>query len=260
MKKIIVMLFSAVALCSCNDRVKPSGNLINMERPTGEFTALDVRSGIKASVIMSEEPHLKITADDNIMPYIETYKKGGTLIVKVRKNTSIKGDATMNVEIQAVHLTGISASGGSRITFPEGINRAELNVSLSGGSRWNGVIEAGSMEVSLSGGSKWDGHIKAGVMEAELSGGSVMKAEGSAAEFTLECSGGSDFNWDGYGFSADAVNADLSGGSRAKATVGKSLEVDASGGSRFYYKGDPSDTEINYSGGSTVKQEEEKTE
>ncbi len=236
MKKILILFCSVAAFASCNDRIKPSGNVISMDRPTGEFSALEIHSGIKATVTMADEPGLTITADDNIIPYIETYTSGETLIVKVRRNTSIKGNATLKAEVRAVTLTGVSGSGGSSLTFPEGIDRDDLKIVLSGGSQWKGDITAGNLE-------------------AVLSGGSGMRTSGSAAGFDLDCSGGSEFNWGGdYGFSADDVEADLSGGSNAKMTVGTSFDVNASGGSRFYYKGDPKEKNANASGGSVIEQ------
>ena len=234
MKKII-LFFSVVALVSCNDRVKPSGNEISMERPVGEFSALEVHSAIRATVTTGDTPHLVVTADDNILPYIETYTRGGTLIVKIRKNTSIKGEATLKVDIQTTGLNDVAGHGASSLLFPDGLIADDLKVELHGASRWEGGITTKTLNASLS-------------------GASVITADGGASVgLVLSCAGASCFNRDGYGFSADVVNANLAGASEAKVTVGSTLNVNASGASRLSYKGDPQVTK-NTSGGSVVEQ------
>ncbi len=235
MKKLIILFFSAALFASCNDSIRPSGNVISMERETGEFTALEVHSGITAVVTMSNKPGLTVIADDNLAAEIETYKSGETLIVKVRNNLSIKGsDATLKVAVHAVSLTRVSASGGSSVKFSQGIYTNELSVELNGGSQLRGEIRSGQLDV-------------------ELSGGSNICTTGSAACMTLECSGGSDFNWGDCRFEADALKAEISGGSKAAMTVGTSLDVRASGGSKFYYKGNPDPCKTDGNGSSTIK-------
>lgn len=235
MKKLIFLSAAVLMLASCGDRIRPSGNVITQQREVGAFTRLEVASGIKATVTIAAEASLEVTADDNVVNYIETYNDGDALIVKVKDRTSFLGGATVRVSVKAVDLDFVSASGGASVGLSGAIEADEFKVVLSGGSQFRG------------------GDITAGTFTAILSGGSGMKTGGNATEFTLDCSGGSYFNRDGYGFSADAVNANLSGGSKARLTVGSSLDVVASGGSGFYYKGSPAHENTSASGGSTIR-------
>ncbi len=241
MKKII-FLVSLIALASCNERIKPSGNVSYMSHDTGDFTALDIRSAIKATVTMADEPGLVIYADDNLIPEIEVYKENETLVVRVRKNISIKGQATLNVAVKAVRLTEISGSGASCITFPDGISATDLEVELSGASEWRGDVKAGKLDIELHGASQWKGDISARTLDAELHGASGVRTNGSAEKLALGCGDASKFNWDvsDYGFSADVVQAELNGASNVKMRVNSSLDVKADGASRFFYKGTPS--------------------
>lgn len=232
MKKIILLCLAAVALASCGDKINPSGNVISVEREVGGFSKIMVAHGINATVTMGDETSLKITADDNVIPYIETFVMDGALNVRVRRHTSFRGNPTLRVSIVAVELSGCSASGGSSIKFVNQLTGPAIGVDLSGGSRYDGSIEAGEVN-------------------AHLSGGSVMETSGTASKLNLECSGGSIFG--DFDFATDEVNANLSGGSRTTLTVNEKLTVNASGGSTFRYRGDPAETNRNTSGGSTIE-------
>lgn len=232
MKKIILLCIAAAAAVACNDKIKPSGNLLTVERDVAEFNAIVVAGGISATVTMGEEPSLKITADDNVLPYIETFVKDGALNVRVKRHTSFRGNPTLRVAIGAVELSKCSASGGSSFKFVNQLTAPGLSIDLSGGSRYTGSVEAGEVNVVLS-------------------GGSFMETAGTATLLNLECSGGSVFG--SFSFAADEVTANLSGGSRATLTVNEKLTAKASGGSTFLYRGNPPIVNRDESGGSTIE-------
>lgn len=230
-----VLLFIAVSLLvSCNtNRIRPSGNILSVERSVGHFDGVEVSSGLNATVTIGDGEGVTVTADDNILPYIETFTDGGTLRVKVRRHTYFRGNPRISVAVAAAEIDHVSASGGSRVDLKNGLTTNNLSIDLSGGPHFKGSATV-------------DGRL-----EAEVSGGGEIDINGSCGDLDLKCSGGSEFS--GFGFSADNVNANLSGGSKAEMTVVSALNVHASGGSKLRYKGDPNNVQSDASGGSKVE-------
>lgn len=219
MKKLMILCLSTIVLASCNSHITPSGNVITVERNVEGFSKVAVSHGLRATITMDVDESLKVTADDNLLQYIDTYVRGNTLIVERQKHISFRGSYTVNVAIGAVELTSVSGSGGSYITVANEVESADFDIDLSGGSRFDGDITS------------------TGKVSVELSGGSVGNLTGSANSLTTKVSGGGRLG--SYDFEAGDVVATLSGGSEARLTVNNTLKVTGSGGSRFYYKGNP---------------------
>ncbi len=238
MKKLIILCVSAFALASCNESIRPSGNVVTMNRDVEGFSRIAVSHGLSASVTMGSEETLKVTADDNLLPYIETFVQGGTLFIQVQNHISFKGSPSIRVKVGAVNLTALSGSGGSDLELTPVVEADDFDLELSGGSMFEGNIAAtDEVDVNISGGGSMSADISAQKLDMELSGGSRASLSGSATNVSLECSGGGNFG--SYDFAADNVTANLSGGSKAQMTVNVSLNVTASGGSKFSYKGNP---------------------
>jgi len=83
-----------------------------------------------------------------------------------------------------------------------------------------------------------------------LSGGSRISMEGAANVLTVSGSGGSHLTLSDFPVHNATVN--LSGGSSATVNLDGSLEGDVSGGSHLKYVGEPTDVDVNTSGGSTA--------
>jgi hypothetical protein len=107
-------------------------------------------------------------------------------------------------------------------------------------------------DLEFSGGSHGDvsGFISVNEFNLDLSGGSWVTMVGSADDLKIEASGGSRlFLTD---FSADNVDAKLSGGSHGSIYASNRLDADLSGGSHLDYYGDPDLGDIEISSGSSI--------
>ncbi len=219
-------------ITSCTkDRIDPSGNVTTETFSETGYDKLDVSHAFDVFVTFSDtEESIEVEADDNLQSFVSVEKNNNTLRIKMDKNLSIQGDATLNVFIKTANLEGIDLSGASTIFLENTLTNSKLDVNLSGASEFDGEVDVNDLVV-------------------DLSGASDMKILGSCGTFTLDASGASTFK--DYSFVADELVADLSGASDAKITVNNSIRVDASGASTLRYKGDP-DVEKELSGASSV--------
>lgn len=273
MKKIILAGLVLMASVACNtDKIKPSGNVVTENREiNGYWYSLMVRDGLRAEAVLSDETSLSVTADDNILPYIETRVESGTLLLKVKDNTSFRGNPTIRINISAdrsgelSRIGSIMCTDGSALTVKDPIPHL-LSVGMSGGSRCTADATAVNLVVYLSDGSQFKGDIQPmedpanpgsvdpdGYMKAELADGSKAELTGAIPSIEIKCSDGSRLS--GYGFAADKVTeATLSDGSKVEMTVNDVIEkITASDGSKFHYKGNAEVWTKTLSDGSELK-------
>jgi len=220
---LVVTLLTSGLLTSCAVvKVEGSGNLINKTFEFSDFTVVKVENGIHVELNHSSTFNLEITADDNVMEYIEVNKSGDTLRIRPKGNTAFRS-ATMTAKVTMPNLYKLELSGGSMAEITGFNSSHDLSVRLSGGSNISSFITPGD--------------ITAGDADFNLSGGSHVRLNGSADDLNVECSGGSYINLEG--FSVSNADIKLRGGSHATVNVDGTLNVDISGGSEVIYIGDP---------------------
>lgn len=224
---LIISLLSIVLLvistgCAAT-RVEGSGNLTTKAFEFVDFTKVKAENGINVEISQSSSFNIEVTADDNVMQYIEVSKSGDTLKVKPKSNTMFRS-ATMIAKVSMPSLHRLELSGGSEAEIINFSSSDDLSVKLSGGSHISRFITPGNITVANA--------------NFDLSGGSSVRLTGSAdGGVSIFCSGGS--NIDLESFPINNADVKLSGGSRATVNVSGTLNVDISGGSEVIYIGNP---------------------
>ena len=187
--------------------IKGSGNVQNEKRSVAEFNAIEVGGVFDVEVVAQKEFSVEIEADDNLLQYIRTEVRGGTLEISTDKRISPRG--AIRVRISAPDIERLQSSGASKLSLSN-VKNDSLKVEASGASKLKVDGETRNLEIELSGASK---------IEAES-----LKAE--------------NVNVDGSGASCASVNvsgdlkADLSGASKVTYTGNpRNLEKSTSGAS-----------------------------
>ena len=237
MKKLLVTalvagLLTAGLATGCGGvKVIGSGNLVTETHDYSGFTGIKAENGIEVELIRGDDISVVVTADDNVIEYIEVSKSGDTLRIKPKANTQFRS-ATLTARITMPELYKLEMSGGSNAEISGFSSSHDLEVRLSGGSHISRFITPGN--------------ITAGKADFDLSGGSHVNLTGSADSLNVKCSGGSHINLEG--FEAGDADIKLSGGSHATVNVSGTLNVDLSGGSEVIYTGNPTmgDIEVDW--------------
>ena len=233
---IVGLLSTAFLLGGWNPlgEVVGSGNVVIEEEIFSDFTSVDAGSGFNVEISESNSYSVLVTADDNVMEYIEVKKSGDTLVVGMPWGRSFRS-VTLEVEIAMPELYSLELSGGAQGKL-EGFNStSSFSVELSGGSQLRGTFEtSGDVDLDLSGGSQ------------------LTQLVGEANDLTIDASSGSTLELSD--FAVHDVNVELSGGSTATINLDGTLDADLSGGSSLYYIGDPTLGDIEKSSGSTISE------
>ena len=137
MKKLVSFTLSFLLMAGiASATVRGNGVFKSEERPIGAFTAIAVSGPMNIDISYGTGSTLGIEGDENILPYIETFVKNGTLKIKVKDITIIKPTMTIKLSIKMTTITGISQSGSGTITGNGAFSSDEkTNISLSGSGK-----------------------------------------------------------------------------------------------------------------------------
>ena len=204
------------------------------ERDVPEFDGVSVASGIRATVEIGPRRPVRVEADADILPLVETRVEDGMLKIGFKPHTHWRGDRKVSVAIQTPRLRELDASGGSvvRATFTRA-PAAELRA--SGGS-----------ELHVRG-------IDAEQLSVQGSGGSVLDVDGRATSLHLQMSGGT--RLEGRNLAVRDVSLQASGGSEGELRADGKISGSLSGGSELHVRGRARAT-VSTSGGSSVEVED----
>ena len=225
----LVVIGSASVSCTRNV-VRGSGNVVARDVAVPSFSRLQVASAFEVTMSVGSQPSLRLQIDDNLDRHVDVGVDGDTLRIGLRRRTSVS-DATLQAAVTAPSLAQIQGSGSSRIRLRDELAGDDLGIELSGASRLDGTVELRSLTAGLSGAS-----------EVTLSGqvGSVSANASGASRLALER------------LQVDGLEVDLSGASTAEVSVRRTISASLSGASSLRYRGSPTLTRQETSGGSSI--------
>ncbi|MCK9618266.1 MAG: DUF2807 domain-containing protein [Lentimicrobiaceae bacterium] len=193
-----------------------NGNVVKQTRLVTSFHDLKVSGEIDVELIQGKEIKLQVEADENLIEFIRTEVKDGTLCIYSDK--SIKNAKKMMVYCTFQNLDAITASGGCDIISKQKLNFSSLQTDLSGGC-----------DVKIT--------CNVSKLYCKLSGGCDMVLSGEAENCTFTASGGCDIKASGLRIKNCTVDA--SGGSDVSVYATGELTIKASGASDITYSGNP---------------------
>ena len=212
----ILSLSSTAALARAEDRNVP------------DFHAVNVASGIRATIEIGPRRPVHIEADDDVLPLVETTVEDGSLNIGFKPHTRWSGERRVTVTIQVPELRAVGASGGAivRATFTRG---DETEIAASGGSEILARgVDAARLSVHGSGGADLDVQGRADSLDLQMSGGTKLHGRDlSVRDVDLQASGGSEGELRANG----RIRGNLSGGSELHVRGGAKARVATSGGS-----------------------------
>jgi hypothetical protein len=234
------IVFLAVGVASgCNASLMfggtPGSGVSKEEtRPLDAFHALDAGNALQVLVLITPgaKPSLKISGDDNLVPLIESVIRDGTLILRVKDNSSISPKLPLLAEVVAGELDGVEASGAASVKVKGGAKVNRFTASASGAA-----------QVSVEG-------VESSQAVASTSGASHVGLSGSAASLKVDASGASQVKAEAL--QVEDADVSISGASGVSLRASKSVNGDVSGASQLELHGSPAKKNVSTSGASQV--------
>lgn len=196
--------------------LKGNGNVVIVDREVGLFNKVVVKGAFEVIIIKSNERHIKIEADENLIKNISTDVKSGELIIS--NNQSICGAKELKLTISTPDLNAINCSGASNVRVKD-------------------KFETEKFEIKSSGASEIHANIDTKLLISKYSGASNIILKGNADTHAIESTGASSLKATELEVNQCAV--DSKGASDLKINVVKDLAVTSSGASEVKYMGDP---------------------
>lgn len=233
---LIALLGVSAFAMSCekeNIDINPTTNISSRDYSINNFTDLVIEDPFTAYITFSSsEESLRIEANDNLHAFIDVEESGGTLKISLEDDVNLRsGNVVLKIYLTTKDVATIEATGASNVFLQNELIRTSLDLEISGASNFQGSLQVDQLNVFLNGASNVD-------------------IDGSAHRMDIQAIGGC--NMTDFDFSTDLLYADLTGASNVSATVNEKLEVEASGASNVYYKGNGVIDDLDISGGSNV--------
>jgi len=196
-----------------------SGTVVTQIRKVSGFQTMEVDYPTQVFITQGKTESLKIEAEDNVMPGLQTEIENGVLKIfyNVAEGKEVSPTKLVKITIVVKDLQEINFSSAGELTI-DGLKTDELKVSLDG---------AGNLELN-----DLDTHD----LNVNLSGAGHMTATGTADDLQLNISGFGDF--DGGELHSKNADVNMSGAGSTTVWVDDSLKAEISGAGSVSYYGD----------------------
>jgi hypothetical protein len=237
MKKIVLItvlvLFLAGISCNFLNRgveqvvgqtVKLSGNTKTEERPVSGFTKVQLDGIGDLSITLGDTESLTVEADENLLLYIITEVKGGTLIIRMKEDVRLLNMiSTVKYAVTAKSLDLVDLNGlGNIIIKP--LQTDALTISLDG----SGAITLNQLTANR--------------LEANLNGlGGLTVNSGKVTEQAVILAGAGAYQ--AGNMESETASISLTGLGSATVWVTGSLDAELTGAGNLEYYGNPQVTQ-----------------
>lgn len=232
------LLFAAaitylISFYSCLNSISGEGETTFATRNIEKFTEIELNLDADVYITDSLEQSCMISAQENLMPVIETRLKGQKLIISSEKN--IQNNKPIIIYLSANRLSAIELNGSGKITGNNSIKSDNLLLHVSGSGEMN-------LQVITN-------HLK-----ADLSGSGTLTLHGSANDCKMEISGSGVI--DAFNLNTGDCDVRISGSGKIFVMPAGELNADISGSGSVRYKGTPAKINSAVSGSGNIEKSE----
>jgi len=205
-------------------------------KPLDAFTNINLSGRYNYFIAMGLNESLRVEASKNVLPYIASEVKNGTLNVYEKKQNGAVGipkNEKINIYITAREISGIQLSALGNVFFKDGIISSTLHLALAGPGSFTGKVNVTTLNCILNG----PGNVE-------------LKGTTGSANVKVTGSG----NFMGSDLKAANTNIEVNGYGNAWINATKSLNAKVAGSGSVHYSGNPKKiTKSNSGGGLIIK-------
>lgn len=198
-------------------RVTGNGSLATEERAVSNFSDIEVQGGVDVYVTQGANYAVKVEADRNLLPYIETESDGDELEIGSRDGYNLRPRAGMKVYVTVPALAEIGVSGSGTALLQ------------------NKLTSNGRVTTKVSGSGDIKGAIDAPQVSANIAGSGTITLSGNTRDFKAGIGGSGDIRC--FDLMSEATDINISGSGNAQVYASKQLDVNIAGSGDVQYRG-----------------------
>ncbi|MEO7393570.1 MAG: head GIN domain-containing protein [Chitinophagaceae bacterium] len=222
MKKLLIVLlvfFNINSFAQRLESIKGNGQMKKETREVSNYTSLASQGSMDVQIAYGNSNSVVVEADENLLPYIETFVDNGKLTIKSKKGVNLKSGFKMVVNVSMKKINSLQQSGSGNINGSGAFTsdgKTDIAVSGSGNLKLN-FDSFKDLDLSLSG------------------SGNVDLKSGNTNNLNAKISGSG--NIDCSTVTSKDVDAKISGSGNIKVYASNSIDAKISGSGNVFYKG-----------------------
>ena len=170
------LLLLAAGAAAAMGSITGSGKLATEARGASGFTGIALAISGRVEVTQGDKESVSVTADDNLLPEIETVVEGGVLKIRWRNRVNIMHSTSIRIAVTAKSIETL-AVGGSGDIVSAALRTRDLKVSIGGsGNVRLSSLTAAALTVSIGGSGDFTGEGTADSLTANVAGSGDIKA------------------------------------------------------------------------------------
>jgi hypothetical protein len=234
----------AIALSACSalaagswDIVRGNGTVRLESREVAAFTGIENAGSGLVRFTTGTVRQVTVETDANILPYIRTEVRGGTLVLSVEPGASINPTRLVfRITAPELRSIDIEGSGDFRLESPIAADRFDVSIAGSGDVLLESPIEADRLDVSIAGSGDVEGDVIAGEVSVEIRGSGSVSLAGTATSGRFEIYGSGDI--EAGRLAIEDARAVIRGSGSVTLAASRSLDVDIAGSGDVRFHGD----------------------
>ncbi|MCK0124702.1 DUF2807 domain-containing protein [Gelidibacter sp. F2691] len=215
-------------------KIKGNGVMTSLDRSTTDYDAVSFAGAFDYVLVAGKEGEIIVEGEENLLNYIRTEVKNGTLVVKTEDGIHLQPsqNKTIKVMVPFEALSAVAMAGSGDLWTKHPISSKHLNVSL-----------AGSGDVKLD--------VATTSLKAKVAGSGDLFLSGNTTALEVNLAGSGDFK--GFELDANDTTVTIAGSGTVEVVSQERLKARVTGSGNVTYKGNPSSKDTKVTGSGTIK-------
>lgn len=218
LSRFALLFLGAFATAAFAASLTGSGRSVTETRTVSGFTGIGFSVPGQLELAQGDQESLVITADDNVLPEVETVVEKGTLKIRFRKENLNTSNVNIRVKVTARTIEH-AAVGGSGDIVAGALKAGKLSLSVGGSGN---IVVASLVATDLS---------------AQVGGSGNITVKGGTTD-TLSASVGGSGNVVASRLAARRASVNVGGSGNAAVWASETLSVNVAGSGNVAYYGD----------------------
>ena len=147
----IIALFMVCSVAHAQKKIKGNGKVTTETRTVADFNKVGVAGSFDVILVKGNAGEVTVEAEENLMEYIITEVKKGSLKIRSKKGHSLRSTKGIVITVGFDNLDAVSLAGSGDVVSKGAIKSNELKLSLAGSGDINVEVDAGKVAASIAG-------------------------------------------------------------------------------------------------------------